>query len=133
MIPDVTGLEYDELTTADGQCYMRRYYLERTRQGEKRYHHILMSDQDRDMHDHPWNFQSTILHGSYLETTPDGANRYQAGDIITRTAGQPHRLELTEPVWTYIKTGPFVKTWGFHTPNGWVDWRRYRATPSRNW
>lgn len=32
-------------------------------------HHILRSDEDRDLHDHPWSFLSLILRGGYWEHT----------------------------------------------------------------
>ena len=33
-------------------------------------HHILRPDDDRDLHDHPWNFGALILSGGYMEEIP---------------------------------------------------------------
>lgn len=35
-----------------------------------RVHHILRSDHDRALHDHPWNNASLVLRGGYWEVTP---------------------------------------------------------------
>lgn len=49
-------------------------YLERLILNENTYLHIIWaSDEDRDPHDHPFDFTSTIIHGSYSETTFDRA------------------------------------------------------------
>jgi hypothetical protein len=137
MIPDVTGLVLDEIRNTAGFVYMRRYYINGL---NDRYHEILLSD-DQDFHDHPWHFTSEILHGTYIEHTPQGSTVYSEGDVIRRQAHDVHRLELTDPVWTHVLTGPFMRTWGFHTPTGWVDHHTYLGTtpkrhtrrPSRAW
>lgn len=59
--------------------YMHRWWLLEAR-GDKsgkaaRVHHILRSDHDRALHDHPWDNCSIVLRGGYWEVTP---GRYQA-------------------------------------------------------
>lgn len=49
--------------------YMGRWLFE-TPWGSLRLHHILRSDKGRDMHDHPMDFTTFILWGSYIEVTP---------------------------------------------------------------
>lgn len=51
--------------------YLERLVLsEREPDGGKVYLHVIYeSDGDRDCHDHPFDFQSTIIHGSYKEHT----------------------------------------------------------------
>ena len=132
--PNVRGYRRDEIRL-DGEVYMRRWY---PGPGPRlRYHEILRSDPDRDLHDHPWDFTSLILEGAYVEITPDGERRWQAGDVIRRRATDLHRLELDGgPVWTQVRTGPVRRWWGFQTADGWVDARRYDRTlgaPSRPW
>lgn len=36
-------------------------------------HHILRSDRDRAMHDHPWENASLVLRGGYWEVAPGAA------------------------------------------------------------
>jgi hypothetical protein len=95
----------DKITAPETGDYMRRYHLELTRDRAIRFHHITASDPGTDLHDHPWDFVSVILAGSYTEITPGGATRYEAPCVITRKAEQLHRLVLDEPAWTYFVCG----------------------------
>lgn len=96
-----------------------------------RLHKILRSDAG-DLHDHPWDFTSRILRGSYLEQVPAerGVGRthgiYRAGDTVSHRAEDLHRLEVLEgPVWTFVETGPRRREWGFATVHGWLHWKDY--------
>lgn len=133
--PDTSGLEHDDLHTPDGRLYMRRYWITRLADGtSERFHHILISDADPDPHDHPWDYTTHILCGTYIEHTEHGTTTHPEDTRLTRTAETPHRLELPDgPTWTHIHTGPYRRTWGHHTPAGWVDWRNYHnlAPPPR--
>lgn len=51
---------------ADGDPYLIRWAIN-TPLGGIKLHHILRSDEDRDLHDHPWSFLSIILWGGYWE------------------------------------------------------------------
>jgi hypothetical protein len=53
----------------DGDVYMVRRAFN-TPLGGVKLHHILRSDDDRDLHDHPWSFLSIVLKGGYWEHTP---------------------------------------------------------------
>jgi hypothetical protein len=109
-------------------------------------HHILRSDEDRDLHDHPWSFLSLILRGGYWEHQAiDPAedprhdlrymNRspltyrvwYGPGSILWRPAPSPHRLELPagRSAWSLVITGPKQREWGFRTICGWIPWTEY--------
>ena len=50
-----------------GDPYLVRWSLDAGRFGSVKLHHILRSDDDRDLHDHPWSFVSVILRGGYWE------------------------------------------------------------------
>ena len=71
---------YLHIMSADGQTrYMGRWWLfnpySRTTHKPERWwcpwsfriHHIMRPDEDRDLHDHPWNARTIILRGSYVE------------------------------------------------------------------
>jgi hypothetical protein len=121
-IPDDVDRDRIEL---DGAPYMERYWLHRGRGFEVRLHHLL-TDDARDLHDHPWDFVSLLLTGGYRETTVDGTVEHWAPIIVPRPARRLHRLELLAgPMWTYVVTGPISRTWGFATEHGWVNWRTY--------
>jgi hypothetical protein len=126
--------------------YMRRWLL-RVPVGTLRLHHILRSDADRHMHDHPFDFTSLILTGGYVEHRPGcycealrgavGRHRrlargicrfYGPGSIVRRRAEDLHRLELVDgPTWTVVISGRYRRMWGFLTDTGWVPYKQYMA------
>lgn len=107
-----------------------------------RIHHILRSDNDRHLHDHPWPSTSLILFEGYLEVLPkdqrqdprlDSDPEHQIviprapGDVIHRAAGDRHRLIVNRgrTAWTLFMIGDYEQGWGFYTPEGKVPWREY--------
>ncbi|SRR5216684_1094151 len=110
-----------------GNDYCRRWWvIPRNRFFNIYLHQFLHSDDDRALHDHPWLNMSLLLCGSYIEHMPDTRKCYVTGDIKFRLAHSPHRIELigTE-CWTLFITGPVIREWGFHCPNGWRPWKQY--------
>lgn len=113
--------------------YMRRWWIiPRNRFFNVYLHRFLRSDDDRALHDHPWWNVSFLLDGSYIEHTisAGGVNirtRRRAGDLKLRRARAAHRIELVAGAecWTIFVTGPRLRTWGFHCPRGWIDWRTF--------
>ncbi len=111
-----------------GDNYLRRWWvLPRNKLFNVYLHEINKSDDDRAMHDHPWDNLSILLKGSYLEITPEGSFVREAGDKIERSAESVHRLELIndESVISLFITGPIRREWGFHCPKGWVPWQDF--------
>lgn len=110
--------------------YLRRWWIVPRNEMQNVYlHHGLRDDDDRALHDHPWPNQSLLIRGSYREITPHGIFVREPGSLITRAATDAHRLELVdgEPFVSLFFTGPKVRDWGFHCPNGWVHWRDFTA------
>lgn len=91
------------------------------------YHMILHDDDDRALHDHPWPSFSILLKGSLREITPNGPIIYNQGACVYREAEHSHRLELIDgvPAETLFITGPKVREWGFHCPNGWRHFKDF--------
>lgn len=92
------------------------------------YIHNFAKPDTRIFHDHPWDFVSLVLSGSYKEKRPGELtiNR-KAGSIVLRTAEASHYVESLEgDVWTLVIRGPYRRTWGFWTPEGWVDHESYK-------
>lgn len=127
--------------------YMERWWFFRTPFLRARVHHILRSDRDRHLHDHPWWYISIILKGSYTEVMPlrfadeppelQGED-YRHGDMLQRDTYGPgsirfrrgstfHRLEVQpgESVWTLFIIGPKRRDWGFMTEIGKIGWKDY--------
>lgn len=129
----------------------KRYFLCTTPLFGVMVHQFYRSDEDRDLHDHPWNFLTLILRGGYWEETrvKNGdtglvAAHYRAtgeildqvcmtwrnpGEILYRPATFKHAVRLqtgTEgKVWTLVIKSKRVREWGFWTREGWVDWKTY--------
>lgn len=143
----------------DGELYMERFWLfnaypDTGASGADRkpwrfpisirIHRIVLPDQDRDLHDHPWNARTFILRGHYTEVrqevTPGTGTSWIDGDhmgeaVYTRLAGDTaalkfgeyHRITEVSPggVWTLFVTGKNRGTWGFLVDGVKVQWRRY--------
>jgi hypothetical protein len=103
-------------------------------------HHMLRSDDDRALHDHPWVNVSYIVDGEYNEVTFDGEvsppwffndlpvqkrTLRKQGTFKFRLPTAAHRLELIDDnsCTTLFLTGPNVRTWGFQCTKGWVPWQ----------
>lgn len=125
LLPD---REPDFLIGPPGDPYMRRWWIiPRNEQFNVYYHQILHDDDDRALHDHPWPSLSVMCKGQLREITPDGDRHVTKGDVVFREPEAAHRLELIdgEPAETLFITGPVIRSWGFHCPKGWVDWRNF--------
>lgn len=114
------------------QDYLERWYLHRDKATANAYlHRFQGSDDDRALHDHPWDSESLILFGGYIEHTqaPNGITAIHRGpgDHCLRTATTAHRIEIagSTPCVSLFITGPKIREWGFHCRNGWVHWSRF--------
>lgn len=124
-----------------GSLYMRRWRFLNTPWFGLRLHHIVRSDADRELHDHPFTFVSLILTGGYREHTLDRrSKRYPPGSVVVRSAEALHRLELEvmkhyadstkrveRAAWTLVVRGPYRRQWGFLTADGWLHWKTFSA------
>lgn len=123
-----------EIVSKEGVVHFRRYRILSLPFFNIYIHHILKSDQDRHMHDHPWNFRSFLLKGSYREEV-----RYpprflvlhsywhQAGDVIKHDRRDVHHIDLVTPsVWSLVITTGKEHDWGYHTSQGWIQHEEYR-------
>lgn len=116
-----------EVKNDEGDTYLIRYRLIKTPWFGIYLHRILRSDDDRDLHDHPFSFLTLILKTGYVEQTPGGKKWKRPGSIIWHRAEDLHRLEIPEgkTTWTFFIRGPKRRSWGFATEDGWIDWRVY--------
>lgn len=118
-----------DFTIGDPPYLERWWIVPRNEQHNVYLHRILRDDDDRALHDHPWENVSYVIAGSYREVTPQGMFVRQPGDVIKRAATALHRLELIDghPCISLFFTGPKVRDWGFDCPSGWVHWRDFTA------
>ncbi|CAN7739796.1 hypothetical protein [Duganella sp. LjRoot269] len=148
----------------NGELYMERFWLfnaypdtgesgaDRSRWAfpiSIRIHHILLRDQDRHLHDHPWNARTIVLRGWYAEDRPYAGEPLPPGlpvpefkehlRLAGHTAqidfGQYHRITKLPPggggVWTMFITGRHRGTWGFDVDGAKVQWRKYLGLPEK--
>lgn len=109
--------------------YLKRWWvIPRNRFFNIYLHCFDASDDDRALHDHPWFNLSVVLSGAYREHTRSSATERCAGAFKFRSPWAAHRIELlVAPTWTLFITGPVIRTWGFHCPQGWRRWQDYVA------
>lgn len=157
---------YTHIMSADGaDCYMGRWWLfnayTKDANGDPaparwswlpsiRVHHIMRPDQDRHLHDHPWNARTIVLRGWYEEERHarehpyDGHAFWRLMPIPAAEAlrvvfmrrrgytgrllfGQFHRISAVPEagVWTLFFTWRKRGTWGFDVNGVKVPWRKY--------
>lgn len=123
----------------DGHMYMGRWWLFNAypdfSSGKKnwfpisiRIHHIQKEDDDRALHDHPWNARTIIIKGGYTEVRVDGERHFRTpGDTAKLNFGEYHRITYVKPegAWTIFITGKYQGTWGFLVNGEKVQWRKY--------
>jgi hypothetical protein len=134
----------------DGPLMTRLHLL--TTPWFKVYLHLFhRSDEDRELHDHPWSFVSLILWGGYHEVRPIRDNRQmlkQLGgaeqhwnttwmatervrvrplSVLFRPAWWAHRVELEQGRVSVSLVAVFRKAreWGFFTRSGWRHHRQF--------
>jgi len=113
--------------------YLKRWHLSPKGDGPAVYiHEFIRSDDDRALHDHPYASTSLLLRGGYLEHLAAGPVLRQQGEVISRDAATPHRVELLpdangalQPVVTMFICGAREREWGFHCPQGWRPWKEF--------
>lgn len=147
----------------NGELYMDRYWLFNPYPdtGESgadkprwqfpisiRIHHIVRPDQDRHMHDHPWNARTMILRGWYTERrreeqkpsihncdrVVESLYRRIPGDTAPLKFGEYHCVTevSSHGAWTLFITGRYRGTWGFMVNGGKVPYRQYLDLPSKS-
>jgi hypothetical protein len=98
-----------------------------------RVHHIMLPDQDRDLHDHPWNARTILLRGGYVEEREGQSITRLTGDTAPLRFGEYHRITQLTPggAWTLFITGRYRGTWGFKVNGAKVPWREYLGLPPK--
>jgi hypothetical protein len=109
-----------------------------------RLHHIAREDRARDFHNHPASFVSIVVKGWYVERRPKRRHQpawldthlyvdtvRRAGSIAFRRAADFHTITevCPEGCWTVVIWFRKRGSWGFRTPSGFVNWRRYGISP----
>lgn len=131
----------------NGDVYMERYWLFNPYQldGKKiwwrqllpsaRIHWIRRPDQDRHLHDHPWNARTIVLKNGYAERRQgeliweDRRIVRRVGDTARIRFGEYHAIDEVygDGAWTIFITWKYQGTWGFLVDGVKIPWRQYLA------
>jgi hypothetical protein len=129
----------DEIIGEESDPYLLRWWIFKCRWFNIYLHRFLRDDDDRALHDHPWNSFSILLKGKYCEARhlTDVSTIYAdpaatvkchlKSKFIYRKATYRHRvILLTKTAWTIFITGPKIRDWGFWCEgNRFVPWQEF--------
>lgn len=127
------GYRVDIHDEADGSLYLRRFVARKAPARSIYLHHIVRSDRDRCLHDHPRDFLIIVLWGGYWEHLPEGRKKWRGpGSVRRMPAETRHRVQLRArrdgseiPAWTLCVVGKKTRDWGFWQRDRWVPWRTF--------
>ena len=129
----------------DGTVYLHRWYLLPRGWPFSIYlHKFVGDDDDRGLHDHPYdNVSIPLSRAGYEEVVPVDCTRLVPRGLteikhrrwlvpVRRRAEDPHRVLLTTrvtpdggveqvPCWSLFLRGRRRRDWGFYLPTGWVS------------
>lgn len=132
----LSKLPYRAIMGGDGSLYLSRWLLYRGKSRSVFIHRFHQSDEDRDLHNHPWSkSKSFILKGGYIEERRSVYKPY----VVTRHVVKPftwnhidhdtfHRVDLLSgECWSLFFAGKRVQSWGFwdRDKDTFVDFRQY--------
>ena len=113
----------DAMIGEEDDPYMLRWHvIPRNRWMNIYLHEFHRSDDDRALHDHPWDFVSLVLYGSYIEMGLRKTRPRRTWSVGLRIAEHLHRVVVAGVCRTLVITGPTRREWGFVETTGWVRW-----------
>ncbi len=124
-----------EIRSKDDVLHFKRWRLLKTPWFEVYIHGIYHKDEDKHLHNHPWNIWTMILWGSYIEELMGKDCKSTKHKIRTflnmgyRNSERFHciREVISKKVYTLAIVGKRKShEWGYHTEKGFVDHITYR-------
>lgn len=110
-----------------GALHFQRFALLETPWFNIYLHKIYRPDEDGYLHDHPWDFQSLILEGSYTEQNEEGFFPKKPFMMASYKAEYVHKIAAVKrTTLSLVITGPRRRVWGYQTPEGWMDNKTFR-------
>jgi hypothetical protein len=143
-------LAHKVIVNCEREPYLHRWYLLRTKRVAIFIHRFIRSDEDRALHDHPWDFLVIPIWRGYIEhnerpcdcwhctcQNPSGPrphfNRANQTRVLPfvhtrfRRGTYRHRVELIggKPSWSIFVRFKEWRTWGFWLPTGFIQWNQW--------
>lgn len=111
-----------EIISKKGELHFRRWGIDAFIFGIY-IHQIYKADEDKHLHDHPWDYISICLKGSFMEECVKKVNIIKPGNVIIRKANSFHKIKdmITPAVTTLFMTGPRRRKWGYDVNDKWVE------------
>jgi len=116
--------DYTVINNCDRDPYLHRWYVIRNKRFALFIHKFVRSDEDRALHDYPWNFIVIPIWRGYNEFNLKGIKRvYPLLGTRYRKAEYRHRVELIDdkPAWSLFIRLRKRRVWGFWPIHGFVD------------
>ena len=123
-----------EIRSKEGKLHFCRWEILKTRWFSIYIHGIYASDKDKHLHNHPWDYKSIVLKGSYVEETTNGLNILKFGTITSKDGNDYHKIKqlLTKSVYTLFIVSPVKRVWGYQVDGSFIDNEEYRRRKNMN-
>ena len=127
-----------EIVSKEGVVHFRRYRLLDTPWLRIYIHNLLVSDEDKHMHNHPWSFFTLLLKGSYEQlfyikskvgADCGGTIKMYERDSFTMGKNAYHKITLLTPTaWTLFFAYGKKSSWGYLLDDkSHIDFKDYRS------
>lgn len=117
-----------EIKSKTGVTHFKRWEIIKTPFFSIWLHGIYKKDEDSHLHNHPWDFISIILKGSYIEQTENGFNEMSFGKVNIRSGSKFHKIyKLKTPsIYTLFFATKVKREWGYNLDGKFVNNITYR-------
>lgn len=104
-----------EIKSKTGILHFRRWQILWTPWFSIWIHGIYSADKDEHLHNHPWDYFSLVLKGSFLEETESGTKIMRPLSYVKRDGSEFHKIKIlfTPKVYTLFITSPPKRDWGY--------------------
>lgn len=123
-----------EIKSKDGVVHFRRWRILYTPWFKINLHGIYKHDEDKHLHNHPWNFLSIVLSGWYVEDIDGKLNLRYPGQIAKRTKKIFHKISsvCSKSVYTLNIMWGKQEVWGYQVDGKFIDHETYRELKRKN-
>lgn len=118
-----------EIRSKSGELHFIRWKIFSIGNFSVNIHKICKADEDKHLHNHPWNFMSIVLKGGYIERLQSGkANLRTFLNTAIRRAEKFHKIDemVTKTVYTLNFMWGERKEWGYDVGGKFVQHEEYR-------
>ncbi len=122
-----------EIISKEGILHFRRWTVFSCYYFSIYIHQIFKADEDLHLHNHPWNYCSIILYGSYIERNQFYDTIMKPLSVSIQKAQRFHKIKemLSKQCISLFITGKKYNEWGYDTENGFIDHKTYRQLKNK--